>query len=410
MTSEQRVINSVLKNKNVGTLFEQNVSEMFVNYGDTWQFIRDYFNSHNIVPSFSLVQEKFPDLPDLPIDDHDSPAHYMDELRADFLRSELNKVIMGASSSLGKVDPKDIIERLGSRLYEMTEKSGTAIKDLDVGDFDSALEDFNKKREEFENDTQKGVHMGISFWDSALPNGMMPGNMITLAGYSGKMKSFLSALMAVRAYEQGKNVFIVSLEMAADEYRDRLYTIMGKGRFSNRDMSIGFIDHSEFDVFAKENDRTNSLIVAAGVNQQVTPAWIASKIKQYGSDFVIVDYAQLCTDNAYSGSPIEGLKNFSREIKQLAMASDSTIVVISSVTADSAANTDNPPRLQQMAYSKALIYDSDLGIIAHRHTNSDRLEVICEKNRRGSQFAGILSWDIDSGVISESFDLPDQDF
>jgi len=381
---------------------------MFVSYGDTWRFIKDYFNDHHIVPSFQLVQEKFPDLENLSIDESDAPAHFMEELKTEYLNAQIERMVKGASRDVGKHDPRDLIEKINKMTYDMTEKSGTQIKDLDVGDFDSAKEDFAKKREAFENDEGMGVRTHLDFWDSALPNGIRPGNMVVIAGYSGRMKSFLSALLAVRAYEQGKNVLIVSLEMTGDEYRDRIYTLLGQGRFSNTDMSTGHVDESDFDVFAKEHDRPNKMIIAAGTSQQINPTWVAAKIKQYDADFVVLDYAQLMTDNSYSTSPIESIKNLSRETKQLAMASNTAIVLISSVTADSSANTDVPPRLQQLAYSKALIYDSDLGVIAHLHRGSNRLEVICEKNRRGEEFGGFIEWDIDKGILKESFDIGEQ--
>lgn len=403
MRAEQRVINSVLKNGNVGTLFETNLDEMFVSFGDTWKFIKTYFNQHHIVPSFELVQEKFPDIQDLPINEHDAPAHFMEELKSEYLRGQLERLVSGASRDLNVHDPMTVIHKINTMTYEMTEKSGNSIKDLDIGDFDAAKEDFIKKREAFERNESKGVITGLDFWDSSLPNGICPGNMVVLAGYSGRMKSFLSALLAVRAFQQGKNVLVVSLEMSAEEYRDRIYTLMGEGTFSNKDMSTGHVDDGAFEVFAKDNTRSNKMVICAGVQQQVNPTWVAAKVKQYDSEFVILDYAQLMTDSNFSNSPIDSIKNLSRETKQLAMTANIAIVLISAVTAGSDANTDVPPRLQQLSYSKALIYDSDLGIITHLHRGSDRVEIICEKNRRGPEFGGVIEWDIDRGVVKESF-------
>ena len=56
-----------------------------------------------------------------------------------------------------------------------------------------------------------------------------------------------------------------------------------------------------------------------------------------------------------------------------------------------------------MAWSKAIEYDADMAFAVHQHPETNIIEVVSRKNRHGSNFGFYLDWDIDSGVVKETF-------
>jgi hypothetical protein len=66
-TNEQLVINSVLKNKDIGTLYAQQVDELFEYHGDVWNGIKQYHQKYNGVPDVDLILERYPDFEEVPV-------------------------------------------------------------------------------------------------------------------------------------------------------------------------------------------------------------------------------------------------------------------------------------------------------------------------------------------------------
>jgi hypothetical protein len=45
-----------------------------------------------------------------------------------------------------------------------------------------------------------------------------------------------------------------------------------------------------------------------------------------------------------------------------------------------------------------------MAFAVHQHPDTNIIEVISRKNRHGSNFAFYLEWDIDTGVVRETFE------
>jgi replicative DNA helicase len=95
--------------------------------------------------------------------------------------------------------------------------------------------------------------------------------------------------------------------------------------------------------------------------------------------------------------------NLSRELKLLAVNNNIPVIDIVAATQDDAHSQDDPPTLRQVAWSKAIEYDADMAFAVHQHPETNIIEVVSRKNRHGSNFGFYLDWDIDSGVVKETF-------
>jgi replicative DNA helicase len=110
---------------------------------------------------------------------------------------------------------------------------------------------------------------------------------------------------------------------------------------------------------------------------------------------------QLMTDNRKSEILTPRMMNLSRELKLLAVNNNIPLIAISAVTMDDNNNQDDPPRLSQVAWSKAIEYDADMAMSVHKHANTNIIEVVSAKNRHGPEFAVYLETDLNLGIIKE---------
>ena len=59
--------------------------------------------------------------------------------------------------------------------------------------------------------------------------------------------------------------------------------------------------------------------------------------------------------------------------------------------------------LRQVAWAKSIEYDADLAFAVHMHPGTNVIEVVSRKTRHGTGFDFYLEWDIDTGVVKESY-------
>ena len=403
MTSELKVINSVLKNKDIGTIFEANVDNLFTSYGDVWTFIKKYYSDHRSVPPIELVQENFPGQVDS-VNVVGATDYYVDGLREEYMRNMLNKIVKAGSQNIYNMKPDILLKELMGNLYTLADRSGTA-RDLDVMDFDSAEKHYeNVRRLVAERGGTPGIPTGVSFVDSAYPSGLAPGDLVIMLGWTGRAKSYFSTYVACNAFQFGYHPMIISLEMDEHKVKDRVYTLLGNGQFRNSELAMGEIETDNFRSFAQKHNGGQFTVVANNGGAEVTPNLVQAKINQHKPDIVILDYAQLMSDNSDSGDMVGRMRNLSKELKSMAVANKIPIILISSATPDNAKAAEVPPTIEQVAWSKQLAFDADLAFAVHKHDNANRVEIVGRKNRNGDLFRGILDWDIDRGIVKEMFD------
>lgn len=400
---ELQVLNAVLKNKDINVLYQQSGSdELFQAYGDVVSEIKRYHTRYHALPDVSVIQEKFPDFEDVEV--NAQTEHYLDGLKEEYVNSRISNIITKAAIALDHSASIAVLAKLQESLSKLNRFSDGAI-DLDIMDFDSAEQHYEEVKQRAEaNGGVPGIPTGISFIDSAYTSGFAPGDLIVVLGWTGRAKSLTTTLFACNAHDCGFTPMIVSLEMSGEKVRDRVYTIKGSGLFSNSSLALGDIQTDSFKKFRRNQEGKPEFIVVTneGVSN-LTPNVVEAKIDQHKPRMVIVDYAQLASDNANSESMVARMLNMSKEYKRLAVKKQVAIILISSATAESATSINEPPTIEQVAWSRQLAYDADLAFAIHKLDDSNLISVVCRKNRNGPLFAGYLEWDIDRGIVTEKF-------
>ena len=204
---------------------------------------------------------------------------------------------------------------------------------------------------------------------------------------------------------------LVSLEMTAEEQRARIWAILNNGGFVINDLASGDISDDEVKSWGAHNLRTGGKIIVIEQDGQsdVTPSAVQAKIDKHRPDMVVFDYLQLMMDNSKSKDMTPRMMNLSREIKLLATSNKIVCVSITAVTDDESKKRDSPPRMAQVAWSKAIEYDSDLVIVVHKYEGTSVLEIVSRKVRRSDFFAMRFHVDLARGLFEPLMEGDNED-
>jgi replicative DNA helicase len=393
--TESKLISAVLEDKQVHVLLQANVDRLLKTHGDIWEFIRKYFETNSNVPPASLVVEKFRDFQPTP--GIGSTKYHLDELQADYLKSSLKDILMGAAQEVQQGESVKVLESLITKTSEL-KKDTSVIRDIDVTDIESAVAYYEEQQRQAELGMQ-GIRTGLPGFDNYLPSGIMPGQLGVFLAYPGIGKSWLSLYFAVQAWKQGKSPMVVSLEMSETEVRNRVFTIMGEGLWSHRKLSSGQVDVNDLREWHKKKlqGKPEFHIISNDSGGDVTPSVLRGKMDQYNPDFIIVDYLQLMNPNQKSENETVRMKNLSRELKLMAISEQVPIMAISSATPDDVTKLDTVPTLGQTAWSRQIAYDADWVLALGRGANSDIIECVFRKNRNGFMGEFLVQADFDKG-------------
>jgi len=408
VNTEAELISAVCKNKDISTLLADNADDLFTSHKDIWEGLKSYYYKFRAVPEVGILQDKFKDFE--PVQTKAETGYYLDKLKNEFVAAKLKTIMLQAGSSLKEDAPSRVLGVLQSQLATLSRYTNN-VRDVDITDIDSAERHYQSVKDRSTvMGGSPGILTGFEAIDKAYPTGMAPGHLIVAIGWPGRGKTWFTSYLACKAWEQGFKPMIVSLEMAPENMRDRIYTMLGSGLFRASDFSKGDINLDDFKSWGqKKTEGKNSFILVSNEGTaEVTPATIQGKIDQHKPDLVILDYHQLFNDNKRSNSEVERNRNISRDFKLLAVANNIPIIDITAATADDISDQDEPPMMSQVAWSKAIEYDADMAIAIHKHANTDMIEVVSRKNRHGRDFRFFLDWDINRGIIKPIYEnLPE---
>lgn len=393
--AESKLITAVLQDKQIHVLLQANVDNLLRTHGDIWEFIRLYFEANSTLPPSELVTEKFRDFE--PVLNVGATKHHLEELQGEYLNDSLKDILRSAATNVQNNQGVVALNDLITKTSEL-KKNTASIRDIDVTDLESAVSYFeNVKKQQALG--LSGIKTGLPGFDNYLPAGIMPGQLGVFLAYPGIGKSWLALYFAVQAWKQGKSPMVISLEMSETEVRNRVFTIMGEGRWSHRKISNGEIEIEMLKDWHAKNlaGKPEFHIISNDSGGEINPSVLRGKIDQYKPDFVIVDYLQLMAPNQKSDNETVRMKNLSRELKLMAIGEEVPIIAISSATPDDVNDLSTVPTLGQTAWSRQIAYDADWVLALGRGTNSDIIECAFRKNRNGFMGDFLVQCDFDKG-------------
>lgn len=409
MKNEIRVLSAVVNNKEIAPVLNTSSPEqLFQYYGDAWNYIKDYYYKHRSVVPADIICEKFPDVQI--VETSGTVKHYLEQLKEDYAKSVFERIARGLAKDIDRLPSHTLMSEMQAKLLDVINISNN-IRDLDITDPELAIDHYIKTRKLMEeNGGVLGIKSGYDSIDANYVTGFAPGQSIIILSRTGQGKSWWALDLAINAWAQGKKVLYISLEMAAEQVRDRAYTLMSQGQFKMVDLARAQIDIDEFDAWTDLNLHSSSgqfIVTGSDGMGDFSVNNLQAKIDQYGPDIVFVDYMQLVTDKRNSSGETERVRNASKEIKSTALVNGIPIVTIAAASSHETKEYNSPPQIYENAGSRQAAFDHDLvlALISRKKGDGTHIMEICaRKNRHGPEFDFLLTMDITNGRFIEGFD------
>lgn len=362
MDSERAVLSSALNSGQISTLLARGVEQKhFSNTqsGEECRLVYSYASKHSrkygVCPSPQLVKNNFPNWRGEPSSDplealvdeflNDVRRRYFAAKVIELAQAEgnpanwgrLDEIMLDAARDLATVIPSGQVSRMRAEMQER----------IDQYEIDKA------------EGKVSGILCGIPLFDD-LTDGFQQGDLVTVAGYSGKGKSFTAQSFLANAIDQGKNALLLPLEMSTRQIMDRFDTMAIN--FSHRDLRKRELPDHEIENWRKAAQRyenaKNDLIVIDKIGH-CTVDRVYAEINRYKPDITCVDYVQLMKGSKSSMAKWEGLVEITNELKSIALATDSTIIMVSQ---DQRSSANEGSTESNMGGSISILQASDIYI------------------------------------------------
>lgn len=346
---------------------------------EVWSFVFQYFKKYKSSPAFETVREKFPDfnwsISSEPLDyiyekfetkvitrKATQKLEHIAELIDDGQEGTLNKlpeIFLDQARDLSRIVPSTKI----SRFSQMTER----------------IQEYFIRKE-------KGLTFGLSYGIPQLDDitlGLHPHQYVTIAGWTGIGKSWLSLFLAVQHYLEGATPMLVSLEMDEDEVNSRLDAIaVGLKQQAIKSGNLSGTDMARWEEFAEKVDKAKNDIIVVDVDY-ATVEKIYSEAARWMPDVIFVDYIQLMLAPKYLRNNWERIGYISQMLKAQARQMRIPIYGLAQSNVDSA---EQGAKLTNIAGSKDIGKHSDLVLGMYQDENlkaMHKMEIHVEKNRTG---------------------------
>jgi replicative DNA helicase len=387
MDSERAVLSSALVSGSISTLLARGVElKHFTNTKSgeecrlVFSFAANHARKYGCSPSPQIVKANFPNWHGEPSSDPLEALidQFLNDVRRRYYSAKVMELAQaeGNPANWGKLD---------EIMLDAARDLATVIPSGQVSRVRAEMQD---RIDQYEVDKADGrvlgIKCGIPLFDD-LTDGFQQGDIVTVAGYSGRGKSYTAQAFLANALDQGKDALLMSLEMSTRQIMDRFDTMITN--FSHKELRKRQLPDSEIENWRraaqKYEDAKNDLVVVDKMGH-CTVDRVYAEINRYKPDITCVDYVQLMKGSKASMSKWEGLVEITNELKSVALATDSTIIMVSQDQRNSAEEGSTE---SNMGGSISVLQAADIyiGMMQNeemRHQKKILMRLI--KNRNGS--------------------------
>jgi replicative DNA helicase len=397
---EQAVIQKAIEEEEVFKLLNIDIGKCFYLNTDIWDYVIGYHSRYRQAPTLEVLKQKFVEFEPQEVEGV-SLEYLIDEVQTVYLRQKAGEILTETVNLLdGGGDPRVALLHTAQEFNSVLHVTQT-VKDVDLAnDYQMRL---NSLQQRVNTSKERGEILGIPSSIPALDyiyGGFQKGDFAIIMGWTGSAKTWLATYLAIQAWSQGFTPLYFSLEMDANQFGYRFDTLVGGGKWSNISlMNARGVDVEEYGTWAEQRfkDKNPFHLVTNESVEEVTQQTVAAKIEQYRPDIVFLDYHGLMEDARRGRNETEKHKNMSRDLKKIAGRYAVPIVDIAGVTMEDG-HGERIPKLNEIAWAKALGYDADL--VLSMFKEGQLVHVASQKTRRCMEFAFKLTWDFDAGVVS----------
>lgn len=323
----------------------------------------------------------------------DVPAHapaHAQVIRELAIRREL------MASSMGLINAAFDGGCNSTELIECAQRDLDQLRDRGTQERPSTADVLHATLAHLDDDGAQCIPTGFRKLDAAIEGGMRRGEMVTLAGATGRGKSTLALGLAVQVAKSGGAALFLSLEMEERELARR--AIFADAQVTHQLRAIGGISASEAERLATSTDELAKLKLAIEYRPGLRPMTVRARAHRFQRDWnaldlVVVDYIGLMRPDSRQERRERELASITRELKLLASELHCAVIAVAQVNREAVKreNSASPPRLSDLRDSGAIEQDSDAVWFLHE-PEPERVVLVIAKNRRGPITTVPLIW------------------
>lgn len=214
----------------------------------------------------------------------------------------------------------------------------------------------------------RGLSFGIPSVDKAM-GGARGGDLVILAGRSGSGKTAAALQFCVNQLRVGKRGMIYSLEMQKKNLVMRMTANMSERSLTDIKSGQLMNDEAVFNQMNFMMNKQKAIIIDDKGGKAISEINNDSRIENLknGIDYIMIDYAQLITDDISTGKntfKTESIGKITRSLKSLAKELDIPVILLAQVARDVDKNTvsgwQGKPIKANISDSKEIENDADI--------------------------------------------------
>lgn len=391
--TELQVISKVLKEKSIGLLTSNNITEdYFITYPDEYDFIQDHFKQYGNVPDLETFLARFPNFTMLEVNESDQ--YLLRTFNEEYLYAKTVPVINKLAEII-QTDANEAVAYLQSQMPSLTLKMGVPGTDI--------ISCANTRYEQWIDRCRQPEHYSIPTGfpeiDEIMGGWQCGEEFAVIFARTGQGKSWILIKSLEHAWDIGKRVGLIEPEMSSEKTGYRFDTL--NGNISNTSLVRGQESPDYPDYIRNLVKRENPFIVAhpKDFNRKITVTKLRAFCETNQLDILGIDGITYLDDERKQrgDNRTTSLTNISEDIMDLSIQLGIPILVVCQSNREGAKD-DGPPAIENIRDSDGIGYNASV-IIAARQKGPG-IELNMSKNRNGVTGSSILYyWDIDRGIF-----------
>lgn len=354
------------------------------------KWCKNYYDSYGSLPTLELFAQECLDEGEQPIST--APWAYYVREAAD------TKFVQQASKYLEKFntdyayDPKEAILALRKE-FERLSDPHSSVEPADIA------AQTKERWEKFGLKQAPRLKTGIEPFDEA-SGGISPDDeYMILSARLGAGKSFILHYIALNLAKQGLSVGLYSGEMTEYEVGSRIDTWLT--HVNNFDLTRGkFSDSTEQEKAYREEVPGKILVITPRhIGRNATPSDLRKFVKEQNLSVLLIDQLSLMQpDGRQSGEMFQQFANLSMQLKSLQQELRIPIIAVSQLNRAAAEQEVNATNISG---SDRIGQDATIILALERKNNELVIKVLKARSFRRPDRGWILTWDINTGVLSQ---------
>ena len=380
--------------------------EYFINYGldsnaftsnfriSLFEMVKNHYNKYSVTPSNSIIlillkkqyrkdkdsleRNKTLFIQILDIDFDETNRHFFySEIKQIYLYRQLHFLHNDGLTYLNQVDhlnktnysPEQNIKDTIDRLTGLLVSKSNQIREGDIFQDVTVMKEIIYKRNNPE--LTRGIDTGIDILTS-VTNGWQGGELILIAGRPGQGKSVLMSNFAYKAFDDTKNVMIVSLEMPFRQQQYRVYSQAFNIPYA-KIKTPSFLSDEDLDYLTNsidEKSKRKNRFFVVDAPTRCTTLFIDNKITELETkydlhiDLVVIDpiYLMRSVESSDKRDRDDPVGMISGEIKILAMKRGIPFICATQINREGGTRhkTGKTPDASDLSFSDRLGHNADM--------------------------------------------------